>query len=137
MPTTNKLIIQQHDPVDIAPIVDKLGDLVNKLDDIVRTIDAKGQSSADSSVDSNSTTGSNTGNTNATTPSIEEVVEAIKSLTTNVKSLNIDKSLQVAATIFTNLADKDRLNDEKYYRDVANKAVKLGKIMVAAYDGPK
>lgn len=130
MPTTNKLIIQQHDPVDIAPIVDKLGDLVNKLDDIVRTIDAKGQSSADSSVDSNSTTGSNTGNTNATTPSIEEVVEAIK-------SLNIDKPLQVAATIFTNLADKDRLNDEKYYRDVANKAVKLGKIMVAAYDGPK
>lgn len=130
MPTTNKLIIQQHDPVDIAPIVDKLGDLVNKLDDIVRTIDAKGQSSADSSVDNTSTTGSNTGNTNATTPSIEEIVQAIK-------SLNIDKPLQVAATIFTNLADKDRLNDEKYYRDVANKAVKLGKIMVAAYDGPK
>lgn len=130
MPTTNKLIIQQHDPVDIAPIVDKLGDLVNKLDDIVRTIDAKGQSSTDSSVDNTSTTGSNTGNTNATTPSIEEIVQAIK-------SLNIDKPLQVAATIFTNLADKDRLNDEKYYRDVANKAVKLGKIMVAAYDGPK
>lgn len=130
MPTTNKLIIQQHDPVDIAPIVDKLGDLVNKLDDIVRTIDAKGQSSADSSVDNTSTTGSNTSNTNATTPSIEEIVQAIK-------SLNIDKPLQVAATIFTNLADKDRLNDEKYYRDVANKAVKLGKIMVAAYDGPK
>lgn len=127
MPTTNKLIIQQHDPVDIAPIVDKLGDLVNKLDDIVRTIDAKGQSSADSSVDNTSTTGSNTGNTNATTPSIEEIVQAIK-------SLNIDKPLQVAATIFTNLADKDRLNDEKYYRDVANKAVKLGKIMVAAYN---
>lgn len=133
MPTTNKLIIQQHDPVDIAPIVDKLGDLVNKLDDIVRTIDAKGQSSADSSVDSNSATSSS----GEATPSIEEVVEAIKSLTTNVKSLNIDKPLQVAATIFTNLADKDRLNDEKYYRDVANKAVKLGKIMVAAYDGPK
>ena len=130
MPTANKLIIQQHDPVDIAPIVDKLGDLVNKLDDIVRTIDAKGQSSTDSSVDNTSTTGSNTGNTNATTPSIEEIVQAIK-------SLNIDKPLQVAATIFTNLADKDRLNDEKYYRDVANKAVKLGKIMVAAYDGPK
>lgn len=127
MPTTNKLIIQQHDPVDIAPIVDKLGDLVNKLDDIVRTIDAKGQSSADSSVDNTSTTGSNTGNTNATTPSIEEIVQAIK-------SLNIDKPLQVAATIFTNLADKDRLNDEKYYRDVANKAVKLGKIMVEAYN---
>ena len=127
MPTTNKLIIQQHDPVDIAPIVDKLGDLVNKLDDIVRTIDAKGQSSTDSSVDNTSTTGSNTGNTNATTPSIEEIVQAIK-------SLNIDKPLQVAATIFTNLADKDRLNDEKYYRDVANKAVKLGKIMVAAYN---
>ena len=130
MPTTHKLIIQQHDPVDIAPIVDKLGDLVNKLDDIVRTIDAKGQSSSDSSVDNTSTTGSNTGNTNATTPSIEEIVQAIK-------SLNIDKHIQVAATIFTNLADKDRLNDEKYYRDVANKAVKLGKIMVAAYDGPK
>lgn len=127
MPTTNKLIIQQHDPVDIAPIVDKLGDLVNKLDDIVRTIDAKGQSSTDSSVDNTSTTGSNTGNTNATTPSIEEIVQAIK-------SLNIDKPLQVAATIFTNLADKDRLNDEKYYRDVANKAVKLGKIMVEAYN---
>ena len=127
MPTTNKLIIQQHDPVDIAPIVDKLGDLVNKLDDIVRTIDAKGQSSSDSSVDNTSTTGSNTGNTNATTPSIEEIVQAIK-------SLNIDKPLQVAATIFTNLADKDRLNDEKYYRDVANKAVKLGKIMVEAYN---
>lgn len=130
MPTTNKLIIQQHDPVDIAPIVDKLGDLVNKLDDIVRTIDAKGQSSTDSSVDNTSTTGSNTGNTNATTPSIEEIVQAIK-------SLNIDKPLQVAATIFTNLADKDRLNDEKYYRDVANKAVKLGKIMVDAYNSPK
>lgn len=127
MPTTNKLIIQQHDPVDIAPIVDKLGDLVNKLDDIVRTIDAKGQSSTDSSVDNTSTTGSNTGNTNATTPSIEEIVQAIK-------SLNIDKPLQVAATIFTNLADKDRLNDEKYYRDVAKKAVKLGKIMVEAYN---
>lgn len=130
MPTTNKLIIQQHDPVDIAPIVDKLDELVNKLGDIVRTIDAKGQSSSDSSVDNTSTTGSNTGNTNATTPSIEEVVEAIK-------SLNIDKPLQVAATIFTNLADKDRLNDEKYYRDVANKAVKLGKIMVDAYGSPK
>lgn len=130
MPTTNKLIIQQHDPVDIAPIVDKLGDLVNKLDDIVRTIDAKGQSSTDSSVDNTSTTGSNTGNTSTAAASIEEIVQAIK-------SLNIDKPLQVAATIFTNLADKDRLNDEKYYRDVANKAVKLGKIMVAAYDGPK
>ena len=133
MPTTNKLIIQQHDPVDIAPIVDKLGDLVNKLDDITNVLSAKLTSSSDSSVDSNSTTSSS----GEGTPSIEEVVEAIKSLTTNVKSLNIDKPLQVAATIFTNLADKDRLNDEKYYRDVANKAVKLGKIMVAAYDGPK
>ena len=123
MPTTNKLIIQQHDPVDIAPIVDKLGDLVNKLDDIVRTIDAKGQSSSDSSVDSNSTTSSS----GEVSPSLEEIVQAIK-------SLNIDKPLQVAATIFTNLADKDRLNDEKYYRDVANKSVKLGKIMVDAYN---
>ena len=133
MPTANKLIIQQHDPVDIAPIVDKLGDLVNKLDDIVRTIDAKGQSSSDSSVDSNSTTSSS----GEVSPSLEEIVEAIKSLTTNVKSLNIDKPLQVAATIFTNLADKDRLNDEKYYRDVANKSVKLGKIMVDAYNSRK
>ena len=131
MPTANKLIIQQQEPVDIAPIVDKLGDLVNKLDDIVRTIDAKGQSSPDSSVDR-----PNTGNTNAA-PSTEEIVEAIKSLTTNVKALNIDKPLQVAATIFTNLADKNRLNDEKYYRDVANKAVKLGKIMVDTYGSLK
>ena len=135
MPAANKLIIQQQDPVDIAPIVDKLGDLVNKLDDIVRTIDTKGQSSTDSSVGSNSTTGGGgTSSSGEASPSLEEIVEAIKSLTTNVKSLNIDKPLQVAATIFTNLADKDRLNDEKYYRDVANKAVKLGKIMVAAYN---
>lgn len=130
MPTTNKLIIQQHNPVDIAPIVDKLGDLVNKLDDITNVLSAKLTSSSDSSVDSNSTTSSS----GEASPSLEEIVQAIKSLTTNVKSLNIDKPLQVAATIFTNLADKDRLNDEKYYRDVANKAVKLGKIMVAAYN---
>ena len=123
MPTTNKLIIQQHDPVDIAPIVDKLGDLVNKLDDITNVLSAKLTSSSDSSVDSNSTTSSS----GEASPSLEEIVQAIK-------SLNIDKPLQVAATIFTNLADKDRLNDEKYYRDVANKAVKLGKIMVAAYN---
>lgn len=133
MPTANKLIIQQQDPIDIAPIVDKLGDLVNKLDDITHVLSTKLTSSTDSSVDSNSTTGSNTGNTNTAGMSTEEVVEAIKSLTTNVKALNIDKPLQVAATIFTNLADKNRLNDEKYYRDVANKAVKLGKIMVDAY----
>ena len=129
MPTTNKLIIQQHDPVDIAPIVDKLGDLVNKLDDITHVLSTKLTSSSDSSVDSNSTTSSS----GEASPSLEEIVQAIKSLTTNVKSLNIDKPLQVAATIFTNLADKNRLNDEKYYRDVANKAVKLGKIMVDAY----
>lgn len=133
MPTTNKLIIQQHDPVDIAPIVDKLGDLVNKLDDITHVLSTKLTSSSDSSVDSNSTTSSS----GEASPSLEEIVQAIKSLTTNVKSLNIDKPLQVAATIFTNLADKNRLNDEKYYRDVANKAVKLGKIMVEAYNSPK
>jgi hypothetical protein len=123
MPTANKLVIQQHDPVDIAPIVDKLDELVNKLGDIVRSIDTKGQSSTDSS-DKSSTTTSDT--------SSEEIVQAIKSL-----NPNIDKPLQVAATIFTNLADKDRLNDEKYYRDVANKAVRLGKILVDVFNSRK
>ena len=142
MAQTNKLVIQQHNPPDLSPVVNKLGDLVNKLDSIVRVIGTKRANSSDSDI-SNTSAG--------TTAKLDEIVAAIKSLTTNVKSLKlhsgssgvgssastnstVDEALQVAATIFTNMVDKNRLNDEKYYKDIANKSIKLGKILVDTYN---
>lgn len=112
MPQTNRLIIQQHDPPDLSPVVNKLGDLVNKLDSIVRAIGTKSSNSSDSDI----ANVSNASTSNAST---------------------VDEALQVAATIFTNMVDKNRLNDEKYYKDIANKSIKLGKILVDTYHGPK
>ena len=103
---TNRLVIQQHDPPDLSPVVNKLGDLVNKLDSIVRVIGTKSSNSSDSDI-------ANIANKST-----------------------VDEALQVAATIFTNMVDKNRLNDEKYYKDIANKSIKLGKILVDTYRNP-
>ena len=142
MAQTNKLVIQQHDPPDLSPVVNKLGDLVNKLDSIARVIGAKSTNSSDSDVT----------NTSAeTTTKLDEIVSAIRSLkvqssssssgssssTSASNASTVDEALQVAATIFTNMVDKNRLNDEKYYKDIANKSIKLGKILVDTYRGPK
>ena len=109
MAQTSKLVIQQHDPPDLSPVVNKLGDLVNKLDSIVRVMGTKRTNSSDSDV---SNTNSSSAYTNST----------------------VDEALQVAATIFTNMVDKNRLNDEKYYKDIASKSIKLGKILVDTYN---
>ena len=107
MPQTNRLVIQQHDPPDLSSVVNKLGDLVNKLDSIVRAISTKPTNSSDSDI-------------------------------TNIANKSaVDEALQVAATIFTNMVDKNRFNDEKYYKDIANKSIKLGKILVDTYNNPK
>lgn len=140
MPQTNRLVIQQHDPPDLSPVVNKLGDLVNKLDSIVRAIGTKPINSSDSDIANVS---------NETTVKLDEIVNAIRSLklqsgspstgssvSTSSASV-VDEALQVAATIFTNMVDKNRLNDEKYYKDIANKSIKLGKILVDTYHSPK